>query len=242
MKQFRLGINYLLSGFKLILKPGIRVYVLIPLLINSLLFTAAIIYGANSLNELIDALLVQWQWLEWLTWLLWPIFVIIALAIVFFCFSIIANLIGAPFNGFLSSAVERSLTGREAISGNEQALIEVVMLALKSEFQKILYFIIRAIPLLILFVLPIVNVAAPFIWFLFTAWMLTIEYGDYPMGNHDIDFKQQREKFRLNRQLAFGFGSGVMLLTMIPVINFLAMPVAVAGATRMFVESPELNS
>tara|TARA_R110000782_G_scaffold235939_2_gene321991 strand:- start:1052 stop:1780 length:729 start_codon:yes stop_codon:yes gene_type:complete len=242
MKQFRLGVHYLLSGFKLILKPGIRVYVLIPLLINSLLFTTAIIYGANSLNELIDTLLVQWQWLEWLTWLLWPIFVVIALAIVFFCFSIIANLIGAPFNGFLSAAVERSLTGREIISENEQALIEVVILALKSEFQKILYFIIRATPLLILFLLPIVNVAAPFIWFLFTAWMLTIEYGDYPMGNHDIDFKQQREKFRLNRQLAFGFGSGVMLLTMIPVINFLAMPVAVAGATRMFVESPELSS
>ena len=86
-----------------------------------------------------------------------------------------------------------------------------------------------------------VNVAAPFIWFLFTAWMLTIEYGDYPMGNHDIDFKQQREKLRSNRQLAFGFGSGVMVLTMIPVINFLAMPVAVAGATRMFIESPELK-
>ena len=113
MKQFRLGVNFLLSGFKLILKPGVRVYVLIPLLINSLLFTGAILYGANTLNELIDTLLVQWQWLEWLTWLLWPIFVIIALAIVFFCFSIIANLIGAPFNGFLSAAVERSLTGRE---------------------------------------------------------------------------------------------------------------------------------
>ncbi len=242
MKQFRLGFNYLLSGFKLILKPGVRVYVLIPLLINSLLFAGAIVYGANTLNELIDTLLIQWQWLEWLTWLLWPIFVIIALAIVFFCFSIIANLIGAPFNGFLSAAVEQSLTGIEVKSDNEQALTKVVVLALKSEIQKILYFIIRALPLLILFVLPIVNVTAPFIWFLFTAWMLTIEYGDYPMGNHDIDFKQQREKFRSNRQLAFGFGSGVMLLTMIPVINFLAMPVAVAGATRLFIETPELNS
>lgn len=242
MKQFRLGVNFLLSGFKLILKPGVRVYVIIPLLINSLLFAGAILYGANTLNDLIDTLLVQWQWLEWLTWLLWPVFVIIALGIVFFCFSIIANLVGAPFNGFLSAAVERSLTGSEVKSENEQSLTKVVALALKSEFQKILYFIIRAIPLLILFVLPIVNVAAPFIWFLFTAWMLTIEYGDYPMGNHDIDFKQQREKLRLNRQLAFGFGSGVMLLTMIPVINFLAMPVAVAGATRLFIETPDLNS
>ena len=193
----------------MILKPGVRVYVLIPLLINSLLFTGAILYGANTLNELIDTLLVQWQWLEWLTWLLWPIFVIIALAIVFFCFSIIANLIGAPFNGFLSAAVERSLTGREVTSENEQGLTKVILLAFKSELQKILYFIIRAIPLLILFILPIVNVAAPFIWFLFTAWMLTIEYGDYPMGNHDIDFKQQREKLRSIANLHLALGQGL---------------------------------
>jgi len=242
MKQFQQGFNFLLSGFKLILQPGVRVYVLIPLLINSLLFAGAIIYGANTLNDLIDSLLAQWQWLEWLTWLLWPVFAIVALAIVFFCFSIIANLIGAPFNGFLSAAVERSLTGNEMDTENNQTLSKVVILAIKSEFQKFLYFIIRAIPLLILFIIPVVNVAAPFIWFLFTAWMLAIEYGDYPMGNHDIDFKQQREKLGLNRGLAFGFGSGVMLLTMIPVVNFIAMPVAVAGATRLFVESPGLKA
>lgn len=242
MKQFKQGFNYLLSGFKLILQPGVRLYVLIPLLINSLLFAGAIIYGANTLSELINSLLAQWQWLEWLTWLLWPIFVIVALTIVFFCFSVIANLIGAPFNGFLAASVERQLTGNEIASENEQALLQVIILSIKSELQKILYFIIRAIPLLVLFIIPMVNVAAPMIWFLFTAWMMAIEYADYPMGNHDIDFKQQREKLADNRQLAFGFGTGVMLLTMIPIVNFLAMPVAVAGATRLYVETPGLKS
>ncbi|HIF51033.1 MAG TPA: sulfate transporter CysZ [Thiotrichaceae bacterium] len=242
MKQFTQGFKYLLSGFKLILKPGIRSYVIIPLLINSVLFAGAIVYGANSLNNLINSLLEQWQWLEWLTWLLWPIFVIIALAIVFFCFSIIANLVGAPFNGFLAAAVERTITSQELQPENEQELLEVIIISIKSEFQKLLYFAIRAIPLLVLFIIPMVHVAAPLIWFLFTAWMLTLEYGDYPMGNHDILFKQQREKFSKNRQLAFGFGSGVMLLTMIPVVNFLAMPVAVAGATRMFIEHSGLKT
>jgi CysZ protein len=242
MTQFSQGFKYLLSGFKLILKPGIRLYVLIPLLINSLLFAGAIYYGANSLSSLIDGLLAQWQWLEWLTWLLWPVFVIISLTIVFFCFSIIANFIGAPFNGFLAEAVERTVTGQEIESDNNQSLLEVIIVSIKSEFQKLLYFVIRALPLLILFIIPMINVAAPIIWFLFIAWMLTLEYGDYPMGNHNITFKQQRESFSKNRPLAFGFGSGVMLLTMIPVINFLAMPVAVAGATRMIVEHPELKS
>jgi len=241
MKQFSQGFKYLLSGFKLIIKPGVRLYVLMPLLINSLLFATAIIYGASELNSLIDKLLLQWEWLEWLAWLLWPIFVIVALAIVFFCFSIIANLIGAPFNGFLAEAVEKNLTGKSIDSNSNQTLIQIIIISIKSEFQKLLYFAVRALPLLILFIIPMVNVAAPLIWFLFTAWMLTLEYGDYPMGNHDILFKQQREIFASNRQLAFGFGSGVMLLTMIPIVNFLAMPVAVAGATRMYNEHSGLK-
>lgn len=241
MRKFLLGINYSISGFKLIFKPGIRIYVIIPLLINSILFAGIILSGANTLNRFIDTFLSQWHWLEWLTWLLWPIYLIIALAIVFFLFSVIANFIGAPFNGFLSAAVERSLTGSERKSETKKNYAEVIMLAFKMELQKFSYFIIRALPLLILFLLPIINIAAPFIWLFFTAWMLTIEYGDYPMGNHDISFKVQRERFRLNRQLAYGFGSGVMFLTMVPIINFFAMPVAVAGATRMFIESPELN-
>lgn len=241
MKQFTQGFKYLLSGFKLILKPGVRLYVMMPLLINTILFAGVIIYGASSLNSLIDNLLLQWEWLEWLTWLLWPIFVIISLAIVFFCFSIIANLIGAPFNGFLAEAVERNLTGLKPESNNSQSLFEIIIVSIKTEFQKLLYFAIRALPLLIIFIIPMVNVAAPLIWFLFTAWMLTLEYGDYPMGNHDILFKQQRVIFANNRQLAFGFGSGVLLLTMIPIVNFLAMPVAVAGATRMYNEHPGLK-
>ena len=241
MRQFTQGFKFLLSGFGLILKPGIRLYVIVPLLINTLLFSLVIIYGASSLNDLIKQLTSHWEWLEWLTWLLWPIFLIVSLTIVFFCFSIIANLIGAPFNGLLAAAVERKLIDEATHEENNIPLMQMIVMAIKSECQKFLYFIIRALPLLLLFIIPMVNVAAPLIWFLFSAWMLSLEYSDYPMGNHDILFQDQRKKLAANRQLALGFGGGVMLLTMIPVINFLAMPVAVAGATRMYIEHPELK-
>ena len=137
---------------------------------------------------------------------------------------------------FLWARPPVKLTGKSPDSENSQALMTVIVDAFKSEFQKFLYFIFRALPLLLLFVIPMVNVAAPLIWFLFSAWMLAIEYSDYPMGNHEILFKRQREQLAANRPVAFGFGVGVMVLTMLPIINFLAMPVAVAGATRMVVE------
>jgi len=40
----------------------------------------------------------------------------------------------------------------------------------------------------------------------------------------------------IEKKQTFGFGLGIMLLTFIPVINFVAMPVAVAGASKLWVE------
>lgn len=241
MTRFKQGISSLLAGFGLITRPGIRLYVLVPLLINSLLFAAVIVYGANLVSDLINSLIAQWQWLQWLEWLVWPLFVIVSLTIVFFCFSIVANLVGAPFNGFLAEAVERHLLKQEKVDTISRPLLKEIVLAFKAELQKLLYLALRAVPLLLLFLIPIVNVSAPLFWFLFSAWMLALEYMDYPMSNHGLLFKQQREKLFASKQLTFGFGLGVMVLTLVPVINFLAMPVAVAGATKMYVDNRELR-
>jgi len=107
--------------------------------------------------------------------------------------------------------------------------------SLVSELRKLLYFLLRALPLGLLFLIPGVNLAAPFLWALFSAWMLVIEYIDYPMANHLLHFSTQRRLLRSRRLLSYGFGGGSLLLTMIPLLNFLAMPVSVAGATALWV-------
>lgn len=235
MRDFKAGFNYLLSGFGLIGKSGIRLFVLIPLFINTILFAGVIVYGANMLGDLINSYLTGW-W-EWLSWLLWPLFIIIALTVVFFTFSIIANLIAAPFNGFLAEATEEWITGRTLEEAGSLARLPAeIIKAIKSESRKFIYLIIRAVPLLALFFIPLVNFAAPFLWFLFGAWMLALEYLDFPTGNHGILFPELRNILKTRRQLAFGFGMGVMLLTLVPVVNFIAIPVAVCGATRMWLE------
>lgn len=235
MNEFITGFKYVFTGFKLIIQPGIRLYVVIPFLINALLFASAIAYGSNILSDFIN----NWSsgWWEWIRWLLWPLFVIISLAIIFFCFTIIANLIAAPFNGFLAEAVERKLSNTAMTdTGGLKAIPEEIIKAVKSESRKFIYFIIRAIPLLLLFFIPVAQVAAPFLWILFGSWMLTLEYMDYPMGNHGIVFQEQRKIMITKKKRTFGFGLGVMLITFIPVINFIAMPVAVAGASKMWVD------
>ena len=74
----------------------------------------------------------------------------------------------------------------------ERPLWQEVTIAFASALRATLYFLLRAIPLLLLFFIPVVNIAAPFIWAAFGAWMLALQYLDYPLGNHGIDFSEQR--------------------------------------------------
>jgi len=235
MSDFITGFKYVFASFGAIFKPGVRFYTLIPLLINALLFAGVISYGANLLNDFINGWLTG-GW-EWIRWLLWPLFVIVAMTVIFFCFSIVANLLGAPFNGFLAAAVEYRMTGIKPDTGGGFARLpgEIKKAAL-SEGRKFVYFILRVVPLILLFFIPFIQFAAPFIWVLFGAWMLALEYLDYPMGNHGIAFADQKNILKQRRRLTLGFGMGVLLLTMIPVVNFLAMPVGVCAATRLYVE------
>jgi CysZ protein len=176
-------------------------------------------------------------WLEWLEWLFWLFFALAAILVVFYTFSILANLIAAPFNGLLAEAVEKHLTGKPLPGGGSLlgALREAPS-AIFDELRKIGYFLLRAVPLLILFWIPLLNLAAPVLWALFSAWMMAVEYGDYPMGNHNIRFAEQRRRLGQKRMLSLGFGGATLLATMIPLVNFLVMPAAVAGATALWVE------
>ena len=236
MKNTFSGMHYLLEGLRLIRQPGLRRYVAVPLLVSTLLFSAALYALAHWLGVLIDLLLGYLPgWLVWLESLLWPVFALLGVLIIFYSFSLITNLIAAPFNGMLAEAVEKHLTGQEIETGGWQALVKDILPSLVSELRKLLYFLLRAIPLGILFLIPGINIAAPFLWALFSAWMLAIEYLDYPMANHMLHFSEQRRLLRQRRLLSYGFGGSSLLMTLIPLVNFLAMPVSVAGATAMWV-------
>jgi len=236
MSNNRTGMHYLFEGLRLIRQPGLRRYVAVPLLVSSVVFSGAIFGLTHWLEILINMLLGYLpSWLDWLRYLLWPIFAVAGVLIIFYTFSLITNLIAAPFNGMLAEAVEKHLKGQPIETGGWQALVKDIIPSLVSELRKLLYFLLRAIPIGILFLIPGINLAAPFIWALFSAWMLTIEYIDYPMANHMLHFSTQRKLLRQRRGLSYGFGGSSLLMTMIPFVNFLAMPVSVAGATAMWV-------
>ena len=219
-------------------RPGIRAYVVIPLLINTGLFAVLIYFGASWLGSFAESMLPGW--LDFLAWILVPAFVLAALMAGFYTFNLIANFISAPFNGLLAEAVERHLTGCSPPSaGGWQTFFTEFGATLVAEVRKLAYVAVRSLPPLVLFLIPGINVVAPLVWMLLGAWMLAITYVDYPMANHGIGFGELRARLRDRRLLGLGFGGAVMAALAVPVLNFLVIPCAVAGATAMWVEQLE---
>lgn len=229
------GIQALARALQLLNKPGIRLYVILPLLINLLIFGALIWYGYNRFYPLVDWLMSYVPgFLDFLQWLLWLFFGALAAIIVFFSFTPIANIIAAPFNALMSEKIEIHLTGKSASSGIGFARMAVD--AIRSQLGKLFYILLWALGLFLVSLIPGINLLAPLLWFVFGAWLLSLEYFDYPMGNHDLNFAEEKQRLAARRGISLGFGGAMMIMTSIPVINFFAMPLGVAAATLLWVE------
>lgn len=244
LTSFVAGARYPVRGLGWLTKPGLRRYVALPLAINTLLFGGLIYWGMGTFDGLatdMSSYLANWlpDWLDWLAttlyWLLWPLFAVTVLVLVFYTFTLVANLIGGPFNGMLAEQVE-NLVNPQHNRPPARPLWQEIAITPVVELKKIAYFLLWALPLLVLFFIPLVNLAAPLIWMAFSAWMLALQYAEYPMANHRIAFKDQRQLLAKKRGLVLGFGAMVLLLTLIPVLNFVSMPAAVIGATLLWVE------
>ncbi|OCH72299.1 sulfate transporter CysZ, partial [Vibrio breoganii] len=204
---------------------------------NILLVGGALFYLFSNLNQWIE----QWlgalpEFLDWLRYLLWPLLAITILATFSYFFSTLANFIAAPFNGLLAEKVEQKLSPEGMIDQSVADLIKDVPRILGREWRKLVYLMPKALGLFLLLLIPAFGqTIAPFVWFIFTSWMLAIQYCDYPFDNHKVDFNSMRLALKQKQGKSYGYGSMVALFTSIPLLNLVIMPVAVCGATLMWV-------
>lgn len=231
-------LSYLMRGFKMLREPKIRLFVALPLTINIVIFAVLMTLGFDLLGTGIAAIM-GWlpQWLSFLSWILWPLAVVLVLAIAMYTFSTVANLIAAPFNGLLAEKVEEKLTGKE-VQGRETLIAALASFprSILREIQKLLYYALFALLVLVLSFIPPISPFSGVLWFLLGAWMLSLEYCDYAMDNHGLSFAESKRRLRAARSSTLPFGLMVMLGTMIPIVNLIIMPAAVCGGTLLWVE------
>lgn len=224
-----LTVGYFFQGLKLLGRRELRKFVLIPAMINVVLYSIALVLGYYYVSDLINQFIPDW--LSWLSWILWPLFFISFLIAGFFTFTILANLIAAPFYGKLS-AKTLSLISGQTLAVKEQSPTKVLV----AELGRAGYMFSRALPLMLLSIIPGLNVLAPFLWALFGAWGSALEYIAYPLENDGVLFAEQKQLVKSVRLGALGFGGAAMLGLTLPVLNIIVAPAAVIGATIYFNE------
>jgi len=229
------GAGYFFKGFELIRQKGVRRFVFIPLLINFIFFSVAFYFMFIELGYYM-AKLMHWlpSWLDWLSVLLWPLAVITILVIFSFIFSTAANWLAAPFNGLLSEKIESIILGESTASASTFDVIKDTPRTLGREWRKLTYYLPRAIGFfIIMLMLPVIGQV---IWFLFIAWMMAVQYQDYPFDNHKIPFAVMKQAVKQQQGLSYSFGISVAVFAMIPIVNLVIMPVAICGATALWVD------
>ena len=227
------------------LHPKLRKFIWAPIAINCLLFLTLTATFFNYYDTWLDWL-VNWipsgfgfisTALKALVGLLIFTLVIIAYS---YSFNIITNIVAAPFYGLLAQRTEELITGKKL---PEEAIINMIARTLYREIQKLLYFLVRGLIIFLLVILlgtiPIINMTAPIIGLLWGAWTMALQYTDYAADNNQLSFRRLRKKLRQRKYSSVGFGGAIMLCSMIPVINIIAIPASVVGGTLFWINELE---
>lgn len=232
------GPEYLSAGFKMISQPGLRRFVILPLLINVLVFAGLLWFAFSRFGAWVDALIPSLPaWLSFLNYVLWPLFVALVLLMVFFTFTSLANLIASPFNAFLAEKVEIVARGKDPFPPfSWKELAAMAPRTIWRELRKLGYFLPRALGLLVLSLIPGINLLAAPLWLLFNIWMMAAQYIDYPADNNKVSWPALLDWLQRNRWASLSFGGITYLAVMVPVFNLLAMPAAIAGGTLLWVD------
>lgn len=231
------GLQYFLEGFRLMMRPGMKRFVFMPILVNIIILGGAFSWLYLQVDGWIEYLLTHLpSWLQWLKYLMWPMVLASILLIFGYFFSALANIIAAPFNSFLAEKVESELRGIPAESMPWSDVIKDIPRTLQREWTRIKYYIPRALLILIISFVPVINVAAPFLWFIFGAWMLTLQYCDYAFDNHKISFPVMLTSLKQDRITNIPFGGLVYIATMVPILNLFIMPASVCAGTALWVD------
>lgn len=229
------GWDCFLDGFKLLGQVGIRRFVFIPVFLNSLVLIGLFLIAIDSVTDLNQYLLgLLPQWLVWLAWFVKIVTWIILLSFGVFIYSLLANLISAPFNALLAEAVQKHF--QHAMETETTGLVQLLMQTLGREWTKLVYLAPRWLLLMLLSLVPGINLLIAPLWLLFGSWAMTLQYTDYAAENNAMPFSVLRYRLRRNWRQVFTFGLPVYLLLAVPVLNILLVPAAVAGGTRLWME------
>ncbi|BFU60871.1 MULTISPECIES: sulfate transporter CysZ [Rodentibacter] len=238
-QEIKSGFHYFVMGWHFIRQKGLRRFVIMPILMNILLLSGLFWLFISQVSTMIDWVMgFLPDWLGFLSVILLVLSIGMILLLFYFIFTTLSGFIAAPFNGLLAEKLEKMLTGEPINNDNWLDVMKDVPRMLRREWQKLWYSLPKIVGLFLLSFIPMVGqTIVPILTFLFTAWMMAIQYCDYPFDNHKVSFDVMKNALGEQRTQNLTFGALITCCTFIPLINLVIIPVAVCGATVMWVEN-----
>ncbi len=230
--------------------PRLWRWAILPALISVALFVLAAVLLITNSPRILGWIWTRPEvtlWWEWILLVLWHVVLLVVVAgsvvLSYFLVLLTSGVIASPFNDRLSQEVERSLTG-EVLHRREQGSRAAESLrSIGTSLGRLLAYAGCMLPLLALNLLPGAgNLAYTVLAMCTSAFFLALEHTDNTLDRRGYGFGDKISLVVKYKGLTGGFGLGTALLLLIPVINLLAMPVAIVGGTFLGMRVDEEES
>lgn len=241
MKDFLFGFTYPFRSLKFFFSQSVLLkYSIAPMIINLLIYGSVFILSYSWFTGSIDS----WLGIEgteagfWLKFLHTALLILGFILLLFFCyllFTILGNVITAPFNEEISQRVEEIVTGTK--EAHKMGFWEDAYISIKGEVQKLAFYLIILLLIFSLNLIPVAgSVIATVLGVIFSSFYNALDFLDYPMTRKKMRFRDKLKVTRKGKLVTYGFGFTAFLLLFLPVINVFMKPILVVAGTSLFYE------
>ncbi|MBU0754449.1 MAG: EI24 domain-containing protein [Planctomycetes bacterium] len=233
IKNYFLGFNYFIEGFRFIgAHKSLVNYIIIPLIISFLIFVGLVWGALANIDHLLGFLDGDWGWLEWLRravyWIVWILLAILSLLTSFFVSFLLSSVINSPFYDLLSEKVEELYFGTKLDEKWTTEFFRRIFISIRESLKIALY---EGLVMLGLFVVSLISAGLGTVLFaLAGAYFGGLMIFEFFLARKYYTLAEKRRYLKTHLGFAMGIGTPVYI------VPFLT-PFAVVGATLGFLSS-----
>lgn len=234
------GARYAVYGVRIVAThPSVWWMIVVPMLVTIGLF----VFGFWGLGVVLPWLTTflwtprpehaAWVWMTYRV-VLWTFRLSVAVALAVLLY-LTAGLVATPFNDLLSQRVEREVLGTtDERTPLGRALVDLFWSIVHSALSLTVYLAVMLVAFLFNLVPGVGSAVSFVVGALASGMFFSREAMDGCLSRRRMTYARKWRVVAAQWPVALGFGLTVSLLMWIPFLNFLALPMSVAGGTLMF--------
>lgn len=220
LKTYLAGVRWLRAN------PRYLLLLLVPAILGVFFLAAGVGWFAGNDERILNWVLFtkpEDSWFMLVIYYLCKVLLYLAtIVFVFIASFLLMNVIASPIYEMVSIAVERDVTGRDIPGQSLKETFYVMVVELK----KVVLILTVS---LVLLIVPGINLLSTVV----AAFLIGWDFFDYPLARRGWSFSQRVDLVRREFFSVFGFG----LWLVIPVVQIVLVPLAVAGGTLLNLEA-----